>query len=154
MKTHEQRLYDAGQQWQTYETIIPVGHEPADVLDESYWFSHRRDLKARDQIRCEAADGSWMRVVRVMGVDEVGGRVIVVAVGDVVRFDPETPPAGYSYEFAGGAWRILQEGRASPVRSGFATAIDAAAWLRLDRGGGEGAETPRAPRPRRQQEPA
>lgn len=135
-RRYERRLRQAGGDWAVYEATIPQGVEPEDVLDPSFWGNHAKMLRHRDQIRVEAEDGSWMMTLRIMGKDEMGGRVLVMLVGDLVRFDPGPIPDGYTLEFVSqlAGWRVLRDGSSGPVRSGFASSYDAAEWLRMDRG--------------------
>lgn len=135
MARHEGRLHPTHMLWTEHQALV-VEKDPKVILDPGYWSRYVNTVKPRDLIHAEAEDASWSATVRVMGVDREGERVIVMPVGEVRRFDPGPIPSGFVLDFVSflSGWRILREDGRAPLRSNFATAFDAAEWLRLDRG--------------------
>lgn len=120
--------------WTTWEAEVGHDVDYERILAPTFWHPQARTLKPRDLIRVERKDSAWSGLIKVMGIDLIGGRVLVVEERPIKIYSPGDLPPGYFLEYAGGdGWRIRQEGRAAPVRSGFATSIDAAEWLRADR---------------------
>lgn len=107
-----------------------------DVIDPGFWYPQ---IKMLDQpgtrIFCEWECGSRSCVLRVMGVDR-DAREVIVAIESKSEMALPDLPSGFSLEYVnkGIGWRILEDDRRSPRRSGFATAYAAAHWLRGDRG--------------------
>lgn len=126
------------QEHQTFPTFgAKIDHEYTlgDITDPSFWHTQNRTLEPGARIRCEWECGSRTALLRVMGVD-ANAKAVLVAVESHHDFPTPAMPDGFSLEFINGAagWRILEEGRRSPLRTGFPTAFAAAHWLRGDRG--------------------
>jgi hypothetical protein len=116
-----------------------------DVLQPSFWHAQSKTLEAGARIRCEWEDGSRSALLRVMGKDAAAKEVLVTA-ESVHEFPAPAAPAGFTLEFVNKniGWRILEAGRRSPRRTGFATAFAAAHWLVGDRGPKDAPEPPAA----------
>lgn len=133
-RTFRGQLTAAGALRATYEAEIQAGTPLEKVTSPDFWFSQVSRLKPLDRIECTWDDGSLIAMLRVMGIDERAGMVLV-AVVSTDEFDAPALPPGYDYEFVnkGLGWRILREGQKQPLRSGFATKLDAYAWLSGER---------------------
>lgn len=133
-RTFRGQLTAAGTLRPTYEAEIPGGTPLAKVTSPQYWFSQVAVLKPFDRIECTWDDGSCIAMLRVMGVDEKAGMVLVTSI-DEKLFDAPDLPGGYTYDFVnkGLGWRILQADHKTPLRGGFASKMEAYLWLSGER---------------------
>lgn len=116
--------------------FIPHALAVEDITDPGFWYPQIKMLEEPGtRIFCEWECGSRSVVLRVMGVDR-DAREVIVAIESQSEMPLPELPAGFSLEYVnkGIGWRILEDGRRSPRRSGFRTAFAAAHWLRGDRG--------------------
>lgn len=131
-KQFEGRVYVGGQRFATWEALIPKDHTPDDIIEPHYWGAFCKDLKPRDVIKCEAEDGTWTCELRVMGTDAHARRVLVAPKGDFCSFPAGPVPQGFKLDFVNFSqgWRVLSGPTDMLIRSGFASAYEAAEWLR------------------------
>ena len=123
------------QAFPTFGATIEHKFTLEDVIRPDFWHPQARVLEPGARLRCEWEDGSRTALLRVMGKD-AGAREVLVVVEAAQEFPAPALPPGFSLEFVNKSigWRILEEGRRTPRRTGFATAVAAAHWLRGDRG--------------------
>lgn len=145
MSTYQGALTANNQTRNKFEAIIPHGVDLGALLSAHYWWPVSKRMNPLDTIECLWEDGSRVVVLRVAGKDERAQRVLVHAIADQA-FDAPALPEGFRYEFVNRdqGWRIMQEGRRAPLRSGFSTTYEAHAWLTAD---GQVEEQPPAPAP-------
>jgi hypothetical protein len=134
MPQYREPLTANGQARNTYEAVIPHDTALDTLLTPNYWWPVSRQMKPLEDICCLWEDGSRVVVLKVMGKNERAQTILTTAVSDWQAPKPELP-AGFSLEFNRNksiGWHILQEGRNAAYGSGFATAMEAAAWFHAD----------------------
>lgn len=126
---------------QTYLVRIHPDHTPEDILKPHY-FQTIPELQPGDRIVVESQDVSWTQTLRVMEVDNMAGRTLVSALGDVVKFARGRVPQGYEIRFiALDAGFVVINPAGDTIGANYATHQGALTWLRTQVG-----EEPVAPR--------
>lgn len=134
-RTFRGSLTAAGQVRNTFEAEVGHDVELEKILAPSFWWSVHGQLRPFDKIEVQWEDGSRVVMLRVMGMDDRSETVLVVPLWEQ-KFNklPGELPPGYSISFVskGTGWRIFRDGASQPVRSGFATELEAYIWLAGD----------------------
>lgn len=128
------QLTTAGQVRNTFEAKIPAGVPLEKVISGSYWWPVNGQIRALDLIDCTWEDGSRIVRLRVMGRDDRSELIHVLVTDDQEFPAPDDLPPGFRLDYAspGTGWQVFREGQTSAIAAGFATAYEAAAWLRGD----------------------
>lgn len=132
--TFRGQLTTAGQLNNTFEASIPAGVDLETLLKPSFWWPCNREIRPmRDRIECVWEDGSRIVLLRCMGKDERGETMVFAVMQDVEFPAPEVPD-GYELEYVSPAtgWRVKRADGVQALRGGFATAMEAAVWLKGD----------------------
>jgi hypothetical protein len=126
---------------------LPINHTVRDILNETYWAHFAKNLKKGDEIRAEAADGSFLVRLYVRATGTNWARVTLI--GDVSKLSSDRLGAddeNFDVEFPDEAtkWCVRRKIDKSIVKQGFPTKDDAETWLAGHVGSLEGAAEAKA----------
>lgn len=102
-----------------------------EVLDPKFYTHVASKMKCGDRIEVLADDLTWHVDLIVVNVEKVSIKVVPLAVNKLVKDEPSEFP-DYTIRWAGESakHRVIRKSDRAVLKSGFATASDAADWLR------------------------
>jgi hypothetical protein len=99
---------------QTYFTLVPIGHDPEDLLQPEYWLHWAKRLRANYFIRVRAEDGSFDGELLVIQASETWAKCVWFtfnqrAGSELASADQSPRRENYKIEPNAKGWRLIEK---------------------------------------------
>lgn len=105
-----------------FRVNVPMGTNPDDLLDESYWQHIATQLRPGDEIRAMPDNMAWELTLHVIGAGKLYAHVVKKTLFDLAPLEQPIPlPSIYRVIFQGShhKWAVIREDK--PLKDGFET---------------------------------